>query len=129
MPRLRLFFVILAGLIACPISAQETPRTENVIFVTLDGFRFQEFFGGAEEQLLNKQFGGVKDLNGLKDRYWRKTPEERRSVLLPFFWDKIAKDGQIFGDRSRKAICKITNGLKFSYPGYSEMLCGFADPS
>jgi hypothetical protein len=129
MSRLRLLFVVLAGLVAGPVSAQEKLRTENVIFVTLDGFRFQEFFGGADEQMLNTQFGGVKDLNGLKDRYWRKTPKERRSILLPFFWDKIAKDGQIFGDRSRKAICKITNGLKFSYPGYSEMLCGFADPS
>ncbi|HZZ77786.1 MAG TPA: alkaline phosphatase family protein [Gemmataceae bacterium] len=129
MPRPILLLVILGCFVSAPASAQEKPRTENVIFVTLDGFRFQEFFGGADEQMLNKQFGGVKDLIGLKERYWRNTPEERRTVLLPFFWDKIAKDGQIFGDRSRKAICKITNGLKFSYPGYSEMLCGFADPS
>ena len=30
----------------------QAPRTENVIIVTLDGFRFQEFFTGAEETLL-----------------------------------------------------------------------------
>ena len=30
--------------------------------------------------------------------------------------------------RSRKAPARLTNGLKFSYPGYSEMFCGFADP-
>jgi len=105
------------------------PRCENVIIVTLDGFRFQEFFGGADETLMNKQFGGVKDLDGLKKRYWRTTAEERRETLLPFFWKTIAREGQIFGDRSKKAQAKLTNGLKFSYPGYSEMFCGFADPA
>ena len=38
-------------------------------------------------------------------------------------------NGQIFGDRSRKAPTRLTNGLKFSYPDYSEMFCGFADPA
>jgi hypothetical protein len=130
MPRLALSLAVLIGCVfVAPATAQEKPRTENVIVVTLDGFRFQEFFGGADETLLNKQFGGVKDLGGLKERYWRKTAEERRSALLPFFWGTIAKDGQIFGDRSRKATTRLTNGLKFSYPGYSEMFCGFADPA
>jgi hypothetical protein len=130
MPRLALSIAVLIGCIfAVSAPAQEKFRTENVIVVTLDGFRFQEFFGGADETLLNKQFGGVKDIEGLKERYWRKSAEERRAVLLPFFWGTIAKDGQIFGDRSRKATTRITNGLKFSYPGYSEMFCGFADPA
>src|SRR5437016_3406954 len=104
------------------------PKTKNVIVVTLDGFRFQEFFGGADDALMNKQFGGVKDLEGLKKKYLRDTPEERRAALLPFFWTEIAKNGQIFGDRAKKAPTRLTNGLKFSYPGYSEIFCGFADP-
>src|SRR5262245_57478937 len=85
---------------------QAAPKTKNVIIVTLDGFRFQEFFGGADEQLMNKEFGGVKDKAGLLKRYWRDTPEERRAALLPFFWNEIAKKGQIFGDRSKKATTK-----------------------
>jgi hypothetical protein len=104
-------------------------KTENVIVVTFDGFRFQEFFGGADESIMNKQFGGVKDLDRLKKHYQRTTVEERRTALLPFFWDTIAKKGQIFGDRTRKATAKLTNGLKFSYPGYSEIFCGFVDPA
>src|SRR5262249_22970123 len=56
------------------------------------------------------------------------TAEERRLALMPFFWSTLAKEGQVFGDRSRKAPARLTNGLKFSYPGYSEMFCGFADP-
>jgi hypothetical protein len=121
------WFVFASALFAGP--KPPTPRSQNVIVVTLDGFRFQEFFGGAEETLLNKQFGGVRDLEGLKKRYWRGSAEERRAVLLPFFWNTIAKEGQIFGDRTHKAPTRSTNGLKFSYPGYSEMFCGFADPA
>jgi hypothetical protein len=107
---------------------QAARRTENVIIVTLDGFRWQELFAGADETLLGKNFGGVRDVAGLKARYWRATPEERRAALLPFFWDTLARKGQIFGDQSRKAPTRCTNGLKFSYPGYSEMFCGVADP-
>jgi hypothetical protein len=109
-------------------AAQGGPRTENVIVVTFDGFRWQEFFGGADDTLLNKQFGGVRDLDGLKKRYWRDSPEARRAALLPFLWNTVAKKGQIFGDATRKAPTRLTNGLKFSYPGYSEMFCGLVDP-
>ena len=124
----RLSIIILAVL-AAPAVAGDKPRTENVIVVTLDGYRWQDFFGGADEALLNKQFGGVRDLDALKKRYWRYSPEERRAAVMPFFWQTIAKEGQIFGDRTRKAPTRLTNGLKFSYPGYSEMFCGFADPA
>jgi hypothetical protein len=34
----------------------------------------------------------------------------------------------VFGNPGKQAAAKITNGLKFSYPGYSEMFCGLADP-
>jgi len=101
---------------------------KNVVVVTLDGFRHQEFFAGADETLIDEKSGGVQDTDRLRSRYWRDTAEERRKALLPFFWSKIATQGQIFGDRARRAPASLTNGLKFSYPGYSEMFCGFADP-
>ncbi len=124
------FFAILTLVgIGCPVHAGSKPRTENVIVVTLDGYRWQEFFGGVDDTLMNKQFGGVRDLDGLKKRYLRDTPEKSRAAIMPFFWNTIAKDGQIFGDRTRKAPTRLTNGLKFSYPGYSEMFCGFVDPA
>src|SRR5579871_4044270 len=103
-------------------------RTENVIVVTLDGFRWQEFFHGADLSLIDKKFGGVPDSAQLKSRYWRDSDEERRRVLLPFIWGTVAKRGQIFGDQSRRAAARLTDGLKFSYPGYSEMFCGLVDP-
>jgi hypothetical protein len=109
--------------------ALAAPRTaENVVVVTLDGFRWQELFGGADENLLDAKAGGVKDLPGLKERYWRDTPAARREALMPFFWGTVAKQGQVFGNPERKARARITNGLKFSYPGYHELFCGFPDP-
>ena len=47
---------------------------------------------------------------------------------MPFLWGSVANRGQVFGNPARKARARCTNGLKFSYPGYSEMFCGFADP-
>ena len=119
---------LLLVMAARAASADEAPRrTENVIVVTLDGFRWQELFAGADGSLLNKEFGGVRDLAGLKSRYWRDAPTARRDALLPFFWGTIAKKGQVFGNPARKAPALSTNGLKFSYPGYNEIFCGFGD--
>jgi hypothetical protein len=47
---------------------------------------------------------------------------------MPFVWSVVAKEGQVFGDPSRGSLSRVTNGLWFSYPGYSEMLAGVADP-
>ena len=119
-----LLLVVLAGLQPCrAISA------ERVIFVTWDGFRWQELFSGAEESLLSKEDGGVPEVAALKSAFWRATPEERREVMLPFFWGTVAKKGQVFGDASRGSPSRVTNGKKFSYPGYNEMFVGFADAS
>ncbi len=122
---LGLIFLFLLGLMQ---AAGPSRKAENLLIVTLDGMRWQEIFGGADESLLHEKQGGVRDLAGLKHRYWRDTPEARREALLPFFWGTIARQGQVFGNPARQATARSTNGLKFSYPGYSEMFCGVADP-
>jgi hypothetical protein len=109
------------------VSAAEL-QTRNVVFITTDGLRWQEVFGGAEAALLTKQPGGVADVKTTTEKFWRETPEERREVLLPFFWNKIAREGQLYGNLSKGSSCQITNTMKFSYPGYNELLTGFADP-
>jgi hypothetical protein len=101
---------------------------ENVIFVTWDGFRWQELFGGAEEALISKTDGGVPDIAATRTAFWRSSPEQRRETLLPFFWSTLSKRGQVFGNPDRGAASRVTNGRKFSYPGYNEMFVGFADP-
>jgi hypothetical protein len=124
-----LILSVLLSVAAPALIAAETAafRTENVLIVTLDGFRWQEFFHGADLSLMDKKFGGVPDPASLKKRYGRDSDEERRRVLLPFIWGTVARQGQIFGDQKRRAPVRLTNRLKFSYPGYNEMFCGFAD--
>lgn len=112
----------------CPADADRGRKVENVIVVTLDGFRWQEVFGGADESLFDAKQGGVRDLRRLKERYWRATAAARREALLPFLWGTVARRGQIFGNPALKAAARSTNGLKFSYPGYSEIFCGVVDP-
>jgi hypothetical protein len=113
------------------LSAGDSPlqdrKTDRLIFVMTDGLRWQEVFGGADGTLMNKEHGNVKDLDGLKQAYWRETPEARRATLMPFLWETIATRGQIFGNQSKGSEAHVTNGFNFSYPGYSETLCGFPD--
>ena len=47
---------------------------------------------------------------------------------MPFLWTVIAQKGQIYGNVELGSTAYVTNGKNFSYPGYSETLCGFADP-
>jgi hypothetical protein len=120
---------LLLGVLPCGAAAGEPRRkVENVLIVTLDGFRWQEVFTGADESLLDSKMGGVRDVPRLRRRYWRDTPAARREALLPFLWGTIAKQGQLFGNPARKARALSSNGLKFSYPGYNEIFCGFGDP-
>lgn len=121
-------FLLIALHAPRQVRAVEPPiRVENVIIVTLDGFRPQEFFGGAQEALMNAKAGGCPDAAALRLRYGQESARSRRETLLPFLWGTVAKSGQIFGDVSSKAPARVTNGKKFSYPGYSEMFCGFGD--
>ena len=120
--------LVVAAAMSQALSAQETPvlRGRNVIYITWDGFRWQEFFGGAQQLYISKD-AGVADVEGVKKRFWREDDTERREALLPFVWTVIAKQGQIFGDATRNAPAKIANTMKFSYPGYSEMFVGYPD--
>jgi hypothetical protein len=120
---------ILVGVTISHAGEKARPRaTENVILLMTDGLRWQEVFTGAEESLMSKEPGGVKDVDGLKEDFWRDTPEARREALMPFLWNVVAKQGQIFGNQAKGSKAQVTNGMHFSYPGYNETLCGFADP-
>jgi hypothetical protein len=109
---------------SAPVTAH---KTEHVFLVTLDGLRWQEVFGGADETLLTKENGGVTDVAAARREFWRDTPEARRAALMPFLWTVVAKQGQLFGNRDKQCAVSVTNGRKFSYPGYNEILTGSAD--
>lgn len=103
-------------------------KTENVLFIMTDGVRWQEAFGGAERELLDKEGERAKDISPLEKAYWRETAEERREALLPFLWKTVVPNGQIFGNRSRGSEATVANGHNFSYPGFNEAITGFPDP-
>ena len=112
-----------AGTSALP--AQE--RANAVVLIVTDGLRWQEVFSGADSALLSRQMGGVSDTLALRKDFWRPTPGDRRSVLLPFIWGTVATRGAIWGNLAAGSDAHVTNGFKFSYPGYNEMLVGVAD--
>ena len=93
--------------------------------IVLDGLRWQEVFDGPEHDLFNSKYGSVQDERQLRKDFWRDTPEEGRAALMPFMWNTIAKQGQIYGNQHKGSIAQVTNGYKFSYPGYNEMTTGY----
>jgi len=103
-------------------------KTRAVVLIVLDGFRWQEVFNGPEHDLMNAKHGSAQDPAQLRKDFWRDTPEAGREALLPFFWRVVAKQGQIYGNRRKGSIVQVTNGFKFSYPGYNEMSTGYANP-
>lgn len=113
--------IILLALISANAFSQ---KTENVVLITLDGMRWQEIFGGAESRLISKNFG---DSAAITRDFWAENSQMRREKLMPFFWGVIARQGQLYGNRHLNSFANVTNKQWFSYPGYSEILCGFAD--
>jgi hypothetical protein len=121
-----LLVVSFAFVASAPPPAAAPDAAKNVVIVTIDGFRWQEVFTGADQTYFKKTAQG--EPGEAEKRFWRATIDERRAALLPFFWSTIATQGAVFGDPSRESRAHLTNGLWFSYPGYSEMLTGAADP-
>jgi hypothetical protein len=117
----------VAVLIGEPAWAQ--PKTRNVVLIVLDGLRWQEMFSGADPGLLNEKHGGIWESEAtLRKRFWDADPLKRRELLFPFLWDVMATQGQIFGNQKLGSIGQVTNAHRTSYPGYSEMSTGHADP-
>ncbi len=110
------------------LSALAQRATENVFLITLDGLRWEELFGGADDSLIvDTQY--VPDTALLKEAFWADTPTLRRSKLMPWFWSKIAEEGQLIGNRHLGNKAAVTNFMWFSYPGYNEILVGYSDPN
>ena len=112
----------LAALVSCN-KGDNDPR---LVIITYDGLRWQEVFSGADEELVgNPKY--AKDPEALKTKYWRETAEERREALLPFLWSYVPQHGYMIGNRFKNSVMQVANKMNFSYPGYSEMFCGWAD--
>ncbi len=125
---LSLALLVFASDTTRSVAAEAALKTKHVFLIMTDGLRWQEVFTGAEDQLMNRENGGVSNTNALRHDFWRETPDARRAALMPFFWQTLAKQGQLFGNTNKGSIAHVTNGKNFSYPGYSEIVTGIADP-
>ena len=99
----------------------------NLLLISLDGLRWQEVFSGADPQLIGHP-DYVKDADTLKTLFWADDAQQRRSRLMPFLWNELAPRGVLIGNRNNNSPMQVANPWFFSYPGYNEMLSGYADP-
>jgi len=119
--------VILILLIAMVGEAQR--QTENIIIITTDGLRWQEVFNGMDSVIANNSKFHQDDSDYIFKKYWAPREIERRKKLFPFFWNTIEANGQLFGNRVYGTKVDNANPYWFSYPGYSEIMTGYADTS
>lgn len=75
----------------------------NVIFITIDGVRYEDFFANRPDPHM------VKD-----------DTEE----LMPYFWKELAPQGVVFGNNKQGQKMEISNTSGISYPAYLSMMNG-----
>ena len=109
------------------ISSIEAQQIENIIIITTDGFRWQEVFKGMDSAIANNSKFNQGDSSYIFKNYWSNNENERRKKLMPFFWNTISNHGQLYGNRKFGNKVNNANPHWFSYPGYSEIMTGFAD--
>ena len=117
---------IFAFLFVIAFEAQ-SQKAENIIIITTDGFRWQEIFKGMDSAIANNSKYNEGDSSEIFEKYWANDEIERRKKLMPFLWSIIESKGQIYGNRQFDNKVNNANPFKFSYPGYSEIMTGFAD--
>ena len=119
------FSLLLLTLAIIPGLFAQSHKTQNVIIVTLDGFRWQELYRGADSALINSKYTESKP--EIRKEFWAGTAQERRKLLMPFFWSTVENGGQLYGDRDMGNKDEVANKFHFSYPGYNEIFTGFPD--
>src|SRR5580658_3894859 len=131
--KMKLFLPLFMAVLCLPALAQESPpthadraKTKKLFIITIDGFRWQEVFNGADPLLVSNP-NYVRDTGLARRLYWDSTAQERRKKLLPFFWTTIAEEGRIYGNRLWGNKVNVKNFYKISYPGYNEILTGHTD--
>jgi len=120
--------LVLLCSLASAVNATELRKAETpkLVIVTIDGLRWQEAFGGADEKLLNnKDF--VTNIEQLTARFWHADKQQRKNRLMPFLTNVIGKNGVLIGDRNNDSNISLTNQQHFSFPGYNEIFTGKVD--
>jgi len=123
MKKLSLFILLNCAL---SFASAQAVQSENVVIVTLDGFRWQEVFTGADS-LLSFDSTARYSTKYIANKFWAATANERRKKLLPFLWTELVPKGILTGNRNAGNMVSTANPHWFSYPGYNEIFTGFPD--
>jgi hypothetical protein len=128
---MRPVLALVVAFLAAPVTLlpQAPASGDNLILITLDGARVEELFGGLDAEVLRSTLPEKATLedNQTFKRFNAATPEQRREKLMPFFWRELmVRHGSIAGNPQAGSAVTLTNGHRFSYPGYSEILLGEA---
>jgi Metalloenzyme superfamily len=109
----RLAIAVSALLAVCftPASAQDAPA--SLILVTIDGYRWEELFRGADPDLVADPAAHARYID----------VPDRAHALTPFLLS-FAQEGALIGNRDAGSCARVSNKFWFSYPGYAEMLAG-----
>lgn len=121
---MRKFLLVCFSLGTIILKAQQA---ENLVIITTDGYRWQEVFGGMDAAIADNSAYNQKDSAYIFKNYGGADADSRRKALMPFFWNTIAQHGQIWGNRWKGSEVNVSNPYWFSYPGYSEIMCGYVD--
>ncbi len=100
--------------------------TNKIFIITIDGFRWQELFNGADSDILKSE-NHLNDSETIESLYDAPEPIERRKKLMPFMWSVVYKKGQLYGNRAFENNVNVANPYAISYAGYNEMFTGKAD--
>jgi hypothetical protein len=122
----KLSLIVIGLFFSTILFAQSGER--KIVIVTFDGLRWNEVFGGSDSTKLFKGLVKAKDSIQKVAKFWDPNSSVRRAQMMPFLWNTIGKKGQLYGNRNLGSNVNVTNTFWFSYPGYNEILTGFADP-
>ena len=103
MKAIAIFFLVLSA----RAFAAAPPPADNVVLVTLDGTRWQEFLGNAPDAALA---AGDK------------------APTFPTFWSTYAGQGVVLGDEDLGSVMTISNSVSISLPGYQSIMAGATQP-
>lgn len=94
---------LLSALFFLALSASAAHADPNVIFVTLDGVRWQEIFHGIDPEIAG--------------------PARAREELFPFLKSTLGQ-AVLFGDKAKGERARVANPMSLSLPGYMSLLAG-----
>lgn len=98
-----LIFTLILFFCSCSENkAREFSSGDNVILITLDGVRYQEFFNGMDPALSGGATGEV----------------------FSHIWKDLAQDGVIYGSPGTSSKIEVANPYRVSLPAYESIFAG-----